>query len=160
MRNKFLSLLSVLFITLLFSQNINAQSQKEETDLIQSIFGMEKKALVAEFIGVDSNNPFWGLYDEYETKRKALGKDRISALMDYANNYDSMDNEKYDATIKNMITLRDGNDKLMDQYYKKIKKFSGSKVAAQFFQLEGFILSEIRTAILEEIPFIGQFNTK
>jgi hypothetical protein len=46
----------------------------------------------------------------------------------------------------------------MDQYYKKIKKASGSKVAAQFFQLEGYFLTQIRAAIFEEIPYIGEFD--
>ncbi|MCK9452670.1 MAG: hypothetical protein M0Q90_13330 [Bacteroidales bacterium] len=158
MKSKILSFLSVLFIAVLFGQNINAQTNKEETDLFQSIFGMEKKAIVAEFIGVDSSNPFWALYDEYETKRKELGKDRISSLMTYVENYNSLNDENYDETIKKMISLRKANDKLMDQYYKKIKKASGSKVAAQFFQLEGFFLSEIRSAIFEEIPYIGEFG--
>jgi hypothetical protein len=57
-----------------------------------------------------------------------------------------------------MIALRKKTDKLMDQYYKKIKKASGSKVAAQFFQLEGYFLTQIRAAIFEEIPYIGEFD--
>lgn len=145
-------------MTVLFCQNINAQTNKEETDLMQSVFGMEKKAVMAGFISVDSADPFWALYDEYETKRKELGVKRLDALFNYADNYDSMDSEKYDATIKNMIALRSKTDKLMDQYYKKIKKASGSKVAAQFFQLEGYVLTQIRAAILEEIPYIGEFD--
>ncbi|WP_163516342.1 hypothetical protein [Gelidibacter japonicus] len=158
MKKRNLNLLNALFITLFLCHNVNAQSAKEETDLYQSIFGMEKKAIVADFIGVDSADPFWVLYDEYETKRKELGKDRINALMNYVDNYDGLDDTTYDTTIKKMIALRDGHDKLMDQYYKKVKKASGAKVAAQFFQLEGFFLSEIRSAIFEEIPFIGELN--
>jgi len=46
----------------------------------------------------------------------------------------------------------------MDQYYKKIRKSSGLKVAAQFFQVESYILLQTRNAIFEEIPFIGEFG--
>src|SRR5690606_12011159 len=120
MKKRNLNLLNALFITLFLCHNVNAQSAKEETDLYQSIFGMEKKAIVADFIGVDSADPFWVLYDEYETKRKELGKDRINALMNYVDNYDGLDDTTYDTTIKKMIALRDGHDKLMDQYYKKV----------------------------------------
>lgn len=150
--------LSILFITLLVGQTISAQSDKEETDLMQSIFGMEKKAVVANFIGIESDNPFWALYDDYETKRKELGKERLTLLMDYAENYDSLDDEKYDEIIANVISLQKRTDKLIDQYYKKIKKSSGSKIAAQFFQLEGYFLTQIRGAIFEEIPYIGEFS--
>lgn len=158
MKNKFLSFLSVLFIATLFSQTINAQTTKEETDLYQSIFGMEKKAIVADFIGVDSGNPFWSLYDEYETKRKELGKQRLSLLNNYVANYDNLNDAKYDEVVINMISLQKKTDKLMDQYYKKIKKASGSKVAAQFFQIEGYFLTQIRATIFEGIPYIGEFG--
>ena len=150
--------LSILFFTLLVGQTISAQSDKEETDLMQSIFGMEKKAVVADFIGIESDNPFWVLYDDYETKRKELGKERLTLLMNYVNNYDNLDDAKYDETIANVISLQKRTDKLIAQYYKKIKKSSGSKIAAQFFQLEGYFLTQIRGAIFEEIPYIGEFG--
>jgi len=158
MKKKFLSFLSVLLITVLCGQTINAQTNTEETDLIQSIFGMEKKAIVAEFIGVENGDLFWALYDDYETKRKELGKERMTALMNYVENYNNLDDAKYDEIIASMISLQKRTDKLIDQYYKKIKKTSGSKVAAQFFQLEGYIVTQIRAAIFDGIPMIGEFG--
>jgi hypothetical protein len=121
---------------------------------------MAKKEIVAEFLQIESSNPFWALYDEYETARKELGKDRLDALTNYVENYDKMDEAKYDGTIGKMISLRDSNDKLLDKYYKKVKKASGSKVAAQFFQLESYFMSQIRATIMEEIPYIGEFDKK
>lgn len=156
-KNKFYFFIAI-FAAIVTGQTVNAQSNAEEIELFQSIFGMEKKQIVADFTQLDSNNAFWPLYDEYETKRKNLGKARIQALSDYADNYDNMDDLKADETIKSMIDLRKKTDKLTDDYYKKIKKASGSKVAAQFFQLESYFLSAIRLSILEEIPFIGELD--
>ncbi|NCA85394.1 MAG: hypothetical protein EOM83_07445 [Clostridia bacterium] len=150
--------ITFLFAFLSVAFFANAQSNNEEVDFYQSIFGMEKKAVVADFLNLEESNPFWALYDEYEAERKELGKDRILTLAFYANNYDKMDDAKNDEIIKSMISLRNANDKLIDKYYKKIKKASGSKVAAQFFQLESYFLSEIRTNIMESIPFIGDFS--
>ncbi|MDN3723552.1 hypothetical protein QRD02_04100 [Aequorivita sp. SDUM287046] len=158
MKKTFLSVVSILFMSVFFNQTVNAQSNKEETDLIQSVFGMEKKAIVADFVGNDAGETFWTLYDEYETKRKELGKRRVAVMADYVENYNNLDNAKYDEVIANMISLQKETDKLIDQYYKKIKKASGSKVAAQFFQLEGYILTQIRAAIFERIPIIGEFG--
>ena len=149
---------SVALLAMVFGQSLKAQSSKEETDFYQSIFGMAKKEIVAEFLQIESSNPFWALYDEYETARKELGKNRLDALTAYVENYDTMDEAKYDETIGQMIKLRDSNDKLLDKYYKKIKKSSGSKVAAQFFQLESYFLSQIRATVMEEIPYIGEFD--
>ena len=148
----------LVLLGIAFAPSGYAQSDKEETEFIQSIFGMEKKAIVAEFLKIDSSNPFWVLYDEYETKRKELGKERLNSLTNYVDNYDNLADDKYDEVVASMISLRKSNDKLIDTYYKKIKKASGSKIAAQFFQLENYFLSEIRSAVMEEIPYIGEFD--
>jgi hypothetical protein len=158
MKKNILIFFGAMLLAMTFVQTTNAQSNKEETEFMQSIFGMEKKAIVAEFLKLESANPFWVLYDEYETKRKELGKERINTLTNYVENYDNLADDKYDDVVASMISLRKSNDKLVDTYYKKIKKASGSKVAAQFFQLENYFLSEIRSAVMEEIPYIGEFD--
>ena len=152
----------LLLVTMLmlpfFFQNAHAQTNKEEIEFFQSIFGMEKKQTVAQFLNISPNDPFWTIYDQYETERKALGKERIDAINNYADNYMDMQDADYDQVVRDMISLKTRNDKLIDAYYKKVKKASGSKVAAQFFQIEEYILAEIRATIMEEIPFIGEFE--
>ena len=154
------TLLTTLMVALAFFAF--SQSNKEEIDLVQSVFGMEKKALVAEFIKLEGapKDAFWTAYDEYEAKRKELGQKRISVLKKYANSYATMDDITTDEIIKEVITLQGKNDKLIADYYKKIKKGSGTKAAAQFYQIEGYILSKIRSTIMENIPLIGEIEKK
>ena len=87
-----------------------------------------------------------------------MGKERIYALANYVNNYDRLDEAGYDKAVADMIAIRKKTDKLIDDYCKKVKKASGSKIAGQFFQLEEYFLAEIRATIMEEIPFIGEFD--
>jgi hypothetical protein len=152
----------LIFSFLLLTNVLFAQSDKEEIDFFQSVFGMEKKALVAEFIKLEGapKDAFWTTYDEYEAKRKALGQRRISVLKKYADSYATMDDLTTDEIIKEVITLQGKNDKLIADYYKKIKKGSGTKAAAQFYQIEGYILSKIRSTIMENIPLIGELDKK
>jgi hypothetical protein len=56
--------------------------------------------------------------------------------------------------------LQGKTDKLIVKYYDKVKKESGVKTAAQFYQLEAYFLSVIRASILNSIPFIGELNQK
>ncbi|HEY3385054.1 MAG TPA: hypothetical protein VGK46_01015, partial [Saprospiraceae bacterium] len=63
-----------------------------------------------------------------------------------------------DEIMGDMISLGAKTDKLAASYYGKIKKAAGVKAAAQFLQLESYINSSIRAAILEEIPFIGELE--
>ena len=152
---------NLLLIALLFISAFGyAQSNKEEVDFFQSLYGMDKKELVSEFIKLQGaqKDEFWKLYDEYEVERKAIGKDRISLLEKYAMNYGTMDETTMDDIMKASMELVSKTDKLQATYYGKIKKAVGTKQAAQFLQLESYLTSAIRAAILEEIPFIGEMD--
>ncbi len=138
----------------------SAQSNSEDVDFVQSIYGKEKKMIMAEFVQVDDakKDAFWTLYDEYEGKRKALGKERIALLEKYADGYLDMDDAAASEIINETISLGAKTDKLIATYFKKMNKAAGTKPAAQFYQLEIFLLSEVRAAILESIPFIGELD--
>jgi hypothetical protein len=138
----------------------SAQSNKEDLDIIQSVFGKEKKAIVASFIVLDAPNQaaFWRIYDEYETSRKELGRQRIALLERYAKEYATLDDASTDQLIKDMVKLQSSTDKLTAKYYGKLKKEVGVKPAAQFFQLEAYLLTMVRAAILDSIPMIGELD--
>jgi hypothetical protein len=152
--NRNMKKVSLLLIGLFAFMLVNAQSNKEEIELMQSAFGMEKKAMVAEFVKVDASqkDAFWKLYDEYETARKDLGKKRIDLLNQYADNYNKMTNEFADSWAKQVLDMTKKTDGLIVTYYNKIKKVTNPVVALQFWQVEGYILSGIRLSILEELP--------
>jgi Spy/CpxP family protein refolding chaperone len=129
-----------------------------EVDYYQSLFGMAKKTLVSEFVDLKDYpaDQFWALYDAYETERKELGKSRLDLLENYAKNYLTLDEAKTDELVKQMDVQKKNLDKLIFKYYKKMSSAVGTKPAAQFYQMENYLLSAIRLAILESIPFIGE----
>jgi methanogenic corrinoid protein MtbC1 len=149
---KLLLIIAVLFV----ASFAKAQSNKEEVELFQAAFGMDKKMVVMEFVqpSETQKDAFWKLYDEYETQRKVYGKQRIELLNQYAEQYKTMTNEQAEAWTKKVIDLGAKTDKLIISYYKKIQKISDPVVATQFFQIENYILAGIRAQILDEIPFL------
>jgi len=149
---KYIFIVSALFL----ASFANAQSNKEEVDLIQAAFGMDKKAVVAEFVkpSAAQKDAFWKLYDEYETKRKDLGKQRIELLKQYAEQYNTMTSEQADAWTKKVMDLQKKTDNLIATYYTKVKGISDGIVATQFYQIENYILTFIRAQVLEAIPFV------
>ena len=139
-----------------------AQSNKEDVEMIQAMYGKEKKALTSDFIQLPENKKeaFWKIYDDYENERKTLGKKRISLIEKYADNYTSLNDNSTDEIVKETIVLQKSTDALIAKYYDKISKAVGIKEAAQFYQLESYLLSIVRTEILTEIPFIGELGKK
>jgi hypothetical protein len=146
----------LIFAALFMASFAYTQSNKEEIDLVQAAFGMEKKEVVADFVKPSDAQKaaFWKLYDEYETQRKDLGKQRIVLLEEYAAKFLDMNSEQADAWTKKVIELQKKTDNLIVTFYNKIKTATDGVVATQFYQIEGYILTAIRMQVLQNVPFL------
>ena len=144
-------------IVMLFTIGAFAQTSSE-VDLIQAAFGIEKMEIVNSFVkpSAEQKDAFLKVYNEYEVKRKELGKTRIDLLNQYAEQWENMTSEQADAWMKNVMSLTVKQDKLINTYYKKVKSVTDAKLATQFYQIEAYILTTIRYSILETIPFVGE----
>ena len=152
--------LIVIAVASLLSTCMFAQSNKEDVDLIQSIFGKEKKELVQVYMTIPEaqSAKFWTLYDEYETARKKLGQERIKLIEAYATNYETLDSKKASDLVTKKFAWADKYTKFQQLYFTKFSAIIGGLQAAKFFQLEDYIENCIRVSIQEEIPFIGELD--
>ena len=85
--------------------------------------------------------------------RKELGKKRIELLLKYEENFDNLSNEIAADLLKEILALTNKNDKLVASYVKKVAKATDPVVAMQFHQIEMYVMSEIRLALSEGLPF-------
>lgn len=145
--------ISVFLIAILCSLTSFSQSVQNELDMVQSLYGMEKKELTSYFVELtgEQEAEFWALYDEYEIKRNELGKDRFEILKKYVSDFGEILPENAEAILKEGMALRKKSDKLLDSYYKKIKKKTDPVVALQFYQLERYLSNLISITLLEEL---------
>src|SRR5688572_23435778 len=151
---------NILIVIFLSSASLFAQSNKEDIDLIQSIFGKEKKELVQVYMTIPEaqSAKFWALYDTYETARKKLGQERIKLIEAYATNYETLDNKKATDLTTKKLAWADKYTKFQQSYFTKFSAVIGGLQAAKFIQLEDYIENCIRLAIQEDIPFIGELD--
>lgn len=147
--------LSIILLLVLGFMTIKAQTSTDEIEYVQAIFGMEKRAAVEDFLVLtgDEAIAFWKNYDAYEITRKELGKERVMLLDKFILGYNSMTEQESLDWMKSVISLRKKNEKLIEQYYKKIAKECSPVIAMQFYQLESYVLAGIRFQILENAPF-------
>jgi hypothetical protein len=140
--------------------SLKAQSNKEDIDIIQSAFGKDKKALVSAYMQVPAADSaaFWSLYDEYETKRKELGKDRIGILQQYADQYETLTDDQSASLVKASLSNDMNYSKLYETYFKKFSAITGAKNSAKLFQLETYLQAIVRLAVMDSIPFIGELD--
>jgi hypothetical protein len=152
----------LIAICIVFAVATKAQSNKDEVALMQSAFGMSKQQMVKDFMKLSDTESvkFWTIYDEYEAARKEMGKKRIANITDYANNYATLSSDKASELINNSFKIQNEFVKLQQKTFKKLSKEITPLRAAQFTMLEAYIENSIRTSILDEIPLIGEFDTK
>ena len=154
--------LLVFGLAIFFAPSIYAQTASDEMQMFQTMFGMAKKEIVSEFVKIDGpkSDAFWKLYDEYESNRKQLGQKRFVVLNNYVKNYTKLTAAETDQIIEDIILLSTSQDKLIARYYNKIKKQISINAAAQFYQIEWYLQSQVRTNILESIPMINELEKK
>ncbi len=154
---KRLILVSIFFVFVMHS----ASAQRGESGILQQMYGMEKKAILDEFLqfsGSEKKDAFWELYNAYETKRKELGNKRVELLQKYVNDYMNMPESEMEELLNEVTGMNSDYVKLLNAYVKKIKNKVGVKQAAQFYQIENYLNNAINTSIAEGIPFIGELE--
>jgi ATP-dependent protease HslVU (ClpYQ) ATPase subunit len=137
-----------------------SQSNKEDIAIIQSMFGKAKKDLVSQYMTIpaDKSEAFWKMYDEYESARTALGRERFALIENYANAYVTMDDKvAAELTNRKFKWLAD-YVKMQKKYFSSFAKVVGNTQASKLMQLEDYLENNIRLSIQESIPFIDELD--
>jgi len=152
----------LILIIALSSTSAISQESEDELSMIKSLFGNDKDFIVMGFVKVEGadRERFKEIYAEFERTRKEIGQKKHSALNNYVKKYNVLSETELDKIMYEIISLNASHDKLIAAYYKKVKKECGVGVAAQFYQIEWYLLSQIRTVILENIPTLGGLEKK
>jgi len=154
--------LILVAIIAVFAMASNAQSNKEEIDLMQSVYGMQKKDLIAKHMKLEAGQAdlFWQMYDEYEVARQEIGLKRVKNIELYAEKYEKLTNEDANALIKASMDVQKSFISLWEKTYKNMSKSISPVTAAQFIQAEVFFENMVRQELSMDIPLIGEFDVK
>ncbi len=147
----------ILVITLvLFAFLTQAQTSDDYIELARDILKTEKKAAIAEGMELSDTEitPFWELYNEYNSKLSQTQNQRVALIKNFAQNYESMTDEKADEIMKSFFKYQQEIVKLRKSYYSRFKKILPSSKAARYFQLENKIQALVDAELAMQIPLI------
>ncbi len=149
-------------IVALFAISAKAQTNAEEIALMQSVYGMQKKELIAKHMKLEAGQAdiFWQMYDEYEVARKEIGLKRVKNIELYAEKYEKLTSEDANVIIKASMDVQKSFISLWEKTYKNMSKSISPVSAAQFIQAEMFFENMIRQELSMDIPLIGEFDVK
>ena len=148
---------SILFVTLLLSTFLaKAQTTDDYIELARDILKTEKKSAIAEgMILTDAEiAPFWDLYNEYNSKLSQTQNQRVALIKDYAQNYETMTDDKADEIMQSYFKYQQDITKLKKSYYVRFKKILPKAKAARYFQLENKIQAMVDAELAMQIPLV------
>jgi Tfp pilus assembly protein FimT len=153
------SILLVLACTI-FSVELYAQTSTEEAKAIVNLFGIQKKEAVAKLVHVNGKDSaaFWKLFDEYQKIIAPTAVNRIQLYEKTAMSYGDMSSRLADSLAHVYFGNRIAQEKTLQEYYGKIKSATNAITAFEFYQAEVYILNQIRTQIMQQIPTYSQFK--
>jgi len=145
-------------VCLLFASKAFAQ---DEIAAVQKEWGKSKNELVQAAMALTDADAtkFWPLYNQYEKERQKLGRDRIVVLTEYSDHFDNLTNAKADELMTKIFKNELALTNLQQRYYISVKNKIGALKAAKFMQIENYINTSIRSALQEELPFIGELDS-
>ena len=151
----------ITLLMLAVMSNLMAQSsEKDDIAILQGIYGKDKTEIVNAFLELPAAEKaaFQPVYDSDEEERKALGREKIKIIDDYAVNYHKMTEEKADELAKALLKNNLAFEKLYGKTYTKAKKVLGAIKATKFIQVEIYLQTMIRFEIQDAIPFIDNLE--
>ena len=135
-----------------------AQTSDAEAEAVINLLGVQKREAVSKLVPVSGKDSiaFWKIYDEYEQENKKVAKTRLALYEKTAHSYGNMTPAIADSLSDQYFSNRIGQEKSLQDYYKKIKAATNSVIAFEFYQAEVYLLTQIRAQIMQQIPTYGQ----
>ena len=97
---------------------------------------------------------FWPLQREYDEEFNKLLDERLNGIIQFANDYDNMTNEKATSLAKTAFDLEEKRTDLKRKYFKKFCKVIPPIKAARFFQIDNQLNMAIDLRVAASLPLI------
>jgi len=97
---------------------------------------------------------FWPVYKEYASEQQTIASKRLNVILDYARNFDKLDDNKARDLSQRMFAIEDDTQTLRKKFYPRFEKALGAKRAAKFYQVDNRLSLLINAQLTSEIPLI------
>jgi len=133
-----------------------SQTENDYLEIVRDVLKTEKKAAIADvmMLSEEESQPFWSLYNEFESALYEVHNKRINIIRDYADNYETMTDEKADELTNRMFKFEAELMKIEKTYYNKFKKIVPAGKAAKLMQANNKIETMVNYELAASIPLV------
>jgi hypothetical protein len=125
-------------------------------ELARSDLKTQKALIIAENLPMTEEEAaeFWPLHREYEGELSKLNDQKLTLIIRYANNYQTMTDKEAVELANGSFDLEGKKTDLKRKYFKKFSKVVPAIKAARFFQLENQINMALDLQVAAALPLI------
>ena len=123
---------------------------------LQADLRSDRQALVAENLPLSESDAraFWPVYTAYAADLGKSGERKARIISAYASNFDSMNDAKAGAFMKDYLAMEGDRLKTRKKYADQAAKVIGAQKAARWMQIETKLDAIINIGIANEIPLV------
>lgn len=152
--------LTFALVALVLASPLAAQdtpmTEDELIELVRSDLQKDKVAIIgaAMNFSADEAGKFWPIYKEYESALAKVGDARLALIKDYAENFESMTDEKATDIAHQAMKIEQQRFDLKKECFEKLSAGVSPVTAARFLQVENQLNLLLDLQIAQEIPLI------
>lgn len=121
----------------------------------QDIRAQRKKIVAANMPLTETEaTKFWPVYDRYIAETIKINDVRYAIIKEYAQNYQSMTDEKADDLIRRWLAIDQDNTQLRVRFIPEFDKVISPKKTAMFFQIDRRVGLMIELQLDSQIPLV------
>ena len=125
-------------------------------EVVRSMAEAERKAIVADnrFFTAEEAEKFWPVYNEYREQDLKVGDKRVKVIRDLAAEFDTLDDDRAEELLREVLDFQSDRVKLRKSYVKKFNKVIPPKKTVRFFQIDNKLDTIIDFALATKIPLV------
>ena len=151
-----LSLIFLLHLqTPLYAQSISARAERDIAVSRRMINDKRNTSLAFNMsFTEEEREAFWPLYSKYRDAMSNVGTRQLDVVIDYANHYDNMTEDKAQELLDRSLIYEEQAIKVKQLYVTKFRRILPSTKVARLMQIENRMDAAVKMKISEGIPLM------
>lgn len=162
-------ILAIIFMAMLVAAPVVAQeavdnseqmieNSEQMIELVRTDIQKQRVAIIGDAMqfSADEAAMFWPMYEEYEAERAEIGDQRMALIMDYADHFEMMTDEKATELGARALELEEARTALKKKYFKKLQSEMSPVTAARFLQVENQLTMVLDLQVASQVPLISK----
>ena len=138
------------------AQDKPADQPADNMQIFREKVKADKKLIVAEAMELKESEAkaFWPVYEAYQKEIAGLNDRTIALIKDYAQNYQTMTNQKAKKLTDESMAIQAAQPKLKASYLPKFRKALPDIKVARYYQIESKISAVVNYELAAAIPLV------